>query len=224
MLSALSYSNPDIGTISNALNDISALGYLLGDIFGFSQSGNSLAAKVKTTAGQLGTQLKTLYANDQIALGRAAGIILTDYGKLTAAGNSPSFQTSLSELSTVGPEITIGASRFIYNHLLPAAYRPYAVLQTGINPPYFNHRGQPSVNAHAGVVHLYVRKQSARLQHAVVQCPGRWLDAALALGCARPPRAGPSPGNRAPPGRPPRADARARQPRQSSRRSRRRSS
>ena len=145
VLSALSYSNPDIGTISNALNDISALGYLLGDIFGFSQSGNSLAAKVKTTAGQLGTQLKTLYANDQIALGRAAGIILTDYGKLTAAGSSPSFQTSLSELSTVGPEITIGASRFIYNHLLPAAYRPYAVLQTGNNPPYFNHRGQPSV-------------------------------------------------------------------------------
>ena len=214
VLSALSYSNPDIGTISNALNDISALGYLLGDIFGFSQSGNSLAAKVNTTAGQLGTQLKTLYANDQIALGRAAGIILTDYGKLTAAGNSPSFQTSLSELSTVGHEITIGASRFIYNHLLPAAYRPVSVLQTGTTRPTST-TGASRWSRNTPASYICMSGGNPRVSNTL------WSNAPPVAGrCSRTgmgqtPSGRPQPWESCSADRPPKADTRSRQPRRS---------
>jgi hypothetical protein len=134
VLSAISYSFPDYGALSNVLNDISAFGYLAGDLLGFSQSGNSLASLVNTTAGQLGPKLQQLYCNAENGIGRFTDIILSDYGKLSAAGTSPDFQIDLQTLNTLAPQLQIGAERFIYNHLLPAVYHPYALLESNLNP------------------------------------------------------------------------------------------
>jgi hypothetical protein len=134
VLSAISYSFPDYGALSNVLNDISAFGYLAGDLLGFSESGNSLASLVNTTAAQLGPKLQQLYCNAENGLGRFTDVILSDYGKLTAAGTSPDFQIDLQTLNTLAPELQIGAERFIYNHLLPAVYHPYTLLESNLNP------------------------------------------------------------------------------------------
>jgi hypothetical protein len=134
VLSAISYSFPDYGALSNVLNDISAFGYLAGDLLGFSQSGNSLASLVNTTAGQLGPKLQQLYCNAENGLGRFTDIILSDYGKLSTAGTSPDFQIDLQTLNTIEPQLQIGAERFIYNHLLASVYHPYALLESNLNP------------------------------------------------------------------------------------------
>lgn len=133
MISAISYSFPDYAAASNLLNDISAFGYLTGDGLGLAHSANSLAQAVDTTAQGLGPELQKLYCSAETGLGRFVDVIVSDYGKLTAAGTSPSFQLSLQTLNALQPKLELGAERFIFGHLMPVAYHSYALLVTGFN-------------------------------------------------------------------------------------------
>lgn len=129
---------PDGSIIANVLNNVSSVGYLTGDLLGFSESANSLASEVNTTAAQLGPKLQQVYCNSQQGFGLDEQIILSDYGKLLAAGSSKGFQTSLKALNRIQPTLKNGAKRFIYNHLLGAVYHPYALLESDYNPVYFH--------------------------------------------------------------------------------------
>ncbi len=134
VLSALSYSFPDYGTLSNFLNDVSAFGYLSGDALGFSQSGNSLASEVNTTAGQLAPQLQQVYCNAGNGFGRYTNVILSNYGKLQAAAGDKNFQLDRTTFHALLTKVSIGAKQWVYDHLMPAVYHPYALLPSSLNP------------------------------------------------------------------------------------------
>ena len=145
VLSALSYSDPEIGAVSNFLNDVSAFGYLAGDLLGFSQSGNTLASEVNTTAAQLATQLKHIYCNASNGFGLYTDVLLSNYGKLLTVGSSSAFQFNTSALHAIENALPLGAKQFVYNHLMPAVYHPYALLPSQLNPAVNN--GQPATPA-----------------------------------------------------------------------------
>ncbi len=143
VLSALAYTfaPEEYAALGNILNDVSATGYLAGDGFNFAQNGNSLASEVSTTAAQLGPVLQKMYCSAEGGLGRYTDVILTDYGKLTAAGTSPNFQINSQDLTKpVLQRLQVGAERFIYDHLMPVAYKPYAMLESKLNPRYLRHK------------------------------------------------------------------------------------
>lgn len=134
VLSAISYSFPDYSALSNFLNDVSAFGYLTGDLLGFSQSGNTLASEVNATAAQLAPQLQQVFCNAENGLGRYTDVILSKYGKLKTAGTSSNFQLNLPTFNTIESKVTIGAKQFVYDHLMPAVYHPYALLPSQLDP------------------------------------------------------------------------------------------
>jgi hypothetical protein len=134
MVSALSYSFPDYSALSNVLNDISAAGYLSGDGIASTDPSNDIADNVDTTAQQLGPQLARIYCTAENGLGRFTDVLLSNYGKLKAAGSSAHFQISLQTLDALKDKLNIGAKRFVYEHLLPAAYHAYTLLATSSNP------------------------------------------------------------------------------------------
>ena len=138
VISSILYDFPDndkAAKAANIVNNMSALGYLAADIVNavghYRHAPPSLAQRVSATAQTLGPILKQTYCTTQFGLGRAEAAILSDYGKLIAQGSSPSLQVSQTTLNAIEPQLEISAKRFIYEHLLPVVYHPYALLLDG---------------------------------------------------------------------------------------------
>ncbi|MGZ4304541.1 MAG: hypothetical protein ACXVSL_06695 [Solirubrobacteraceae bacterium] len=142
VITSILYDFPDndkAAKAANILNNVSALGYLAADLVNavdhYRGVPPSLAGRVSATANTLGPILKQTYCTTQFGLGRAEAAIMSDYGRLIAQGNSPSLQVSQSTLNAIEPDLELSADRFIYEHLLPVIYHPYALLVDGKENP-----------------------------------------------------------------------------------------
>lgn len=131
--------------VGNVINDLDSVTYLTSDALPISAKSNSLADKVSTAAENLGPTLQQVFCADQDGIGTATDAILTDYGKLRAAAGSPSFQIDLPNVENLPSILNRGAKRFVYGHLMPVAYHPYALIASPLNP--FTRNGQATTPA-----------------------------------------------------------------------------
>jgi hypothetical protein len=142
VLSSILYGLPDNAKAAKGaifVNVFSALGYLAGDLVNvvnhYENVPPSLAQRVIATANTLGPTLTQAYCTTQFGLGRAEAAILSDYGRLKAQAKSPSLQASTSTLNAITPYLELSAKRFIYEHLLPVVYHPFALVPDGKENP-----------------------------------------------------------------------------------------
>lgn len=96
--------------------------------------GKDLGYLVDVTSAELGKALADRYETASDNLGLAADVIVSDYGKLTAATSGNRFQVDQTTLIEASSAVKLGSYRFIYGRLMGAVYSNYGLLNNNYVP------------------------------------------------------------------------------------------
>lgn len=118
---------PEEDAVANVISAVSAIGYLAEDALTTPSGVSSLGAIVSETAADLPGDLANKYLDASERLGAVSEILVSDYGKLKAAGSSTLIQVDDTALNNSVSTMLVGAYRFGYAKMLNSAYSSYAL-------------------------------------------------------------------------------------------------
>lgn len=125
---------PESDTASDAVQWLSTLAFLTEDVLVDPNGAGTVSQIVKTTAGDLPSQLEGRYLAESEQLGQLGNMLVADYGKLQAANTSGALQIDEDALDALTGSMMVGAYRFAYGKMLGAGYDSYALPPSQIAP------------------------------------------------------------------------------------------
>ncbi|SDW13783.1 hypothetical protein SAMN05421783_101522 [Thiocapsa roseopersicina] len=92
--------------------------------------------QIQTTAKELPSELSSRFVAAATQIGLFQSVIVNDYGRLQALGNTTVFQGDPFTDSTLQQQILIGVNLFAYGRLLGSGYYAWGLLPDPYNPGY----------------------------------------------------------------------------------------
>lgn len=126
---------PEEDAVEDVLAAISGIGYLAEDALTTPDGVSSLGAIVNETAADLPGDLANKYLAASERLGTVGEMLVSDYGKLKAAGSSTLVQVDDTALNNATSTMIVGAYRFGYAKMLNSAYSSYALMPNSLSKP-----------------------------------------------------------------------------------------
>lgn len=125
---------PGEDAVKNTIAAVSGLAFVFGDGLTQPDGSATLGPIVQTEANQLPGELAARYLSSSEQFGHLGDIVVSDYGKLKAAGTSTQIQIDENTISGSINNLMVGGYRFAYKRLLATVYDSYGLPQSGLSP------------------------------------------------------------------------------------------
>lgn len=125
---------PGEEVLKNTIAAVSGLAFVFGDGLTQPDGSATLGPIIQTEANELPSELAARYLSASEQFGHLGDMVVTDYGKLKAAGTSTEIQIDNNTISESINDLMIGGYRFAYKRLLATVYDSYGLPQSDLSP------------------------------------------------------------------------------------------